>query len=136
MTSRVCWWWGGKGSHSVLSGSLQPSGLQPTKLLCPWDFPSKNTGLGCHFLLQGIFPTQGSNPCLLCLLHWQMDSLTLLHLEVTTLFSLYAIFIPQDFHLIYNIHIYIYTIYRERESKGFVRCEILYKVSSTYSSLY
>ena len=33
-----------------------------TKLLHPWDFPSKSTGVGCHFLLQGIFPTQGSNP--------------------------------------------------------------------------
>ena len=36
-----------------------------TRLLCPWDFPGKNTGVGCHFLLQGIFPTQGSNPGLL-----------------------------------------------------------------------
>ena len=36
-------------------------GLQPTRLLCPWDFPGKNTGVGCHFLLQGIFPTPGSN---------------------------------------------------------------------------
>ena len=33
-----------------------------TKLLCPRDFPGKSTGVGCHFLLQGIFPTQGSNP--------------------------------------------------------------------------
>ena len=40
-------------------------GLQPTRLLCPWDFPSKDTGVGCHFLLQGIFPTQGSNTGLL-----------------------------------------------------------------------
>ena len=32
--------------------------------LCPWNSPGKNTGVGCHFLLQGIFPTQGSNPCL------------------------------------------------------------------------
>ena len=31
-------------------------------LLCPWDFPGKNTGVGCHFLLQKIFPTQGLNP--------------------------------------------------------------------------
>ena len=31
-------------------------------ILSPWDFPSKNTGVGCHFLLQGIFPTQISNP--------------------------------------------------------------------------
>ena len=47
-------------------------GQQPTGLLCPWDFPGKNTGVGCRFLLQGIFPTQGLN---LCLLHWQADSL-------------------------------------------------------------
>ena len=33
-----------------------------TRLLCPWDFPGKNIGVGCHFLLQGIFPSQGSNP--------------------------------------------------------------------------
>ena len=44
------------------------------RLLCPWYFPGKNTGVGCHFLLQEIFPTQGSNPHLLCLLHWQADS--------------------------------------------------------------
>ena len=39
------------------------------------DSPGKNTGVRCHALLQGIFPTQGSNPCLLCLLHWQAASL-------------------------------------------------------------
>ena len=39
------------------------------RLLWPWDFPSKNTGVGCHFLPQGIFPTQGSNLGLLHLLH-------------------------------------------------------------------
>ena len=44
---------------------LQPHGLWPTWLLCPWDFPGKNTGVGCHFLLQGIFLTQGLNPHLL-----------------------------------------------------------------------
>ena len=37
-------------------------GQQPTRLLCPWDSPGKNTGVGCHALFQGIFPTQGSNP--------------------------------------------------------------------------
>ena len=51
--------------HSVMSDSLQPHGLQPTRLLHPWDSPGKNTGVGCHFLLQGIFPTQGLNPGLL-----------------------------------------------------------------------
>ena len=45
-----------------MSDSLQPHGLWPTRLLHPWDFPGKNTGVGCHFLLQKIFPTQGSNP--------------------------------------------------------------------------
>ena len=43
----------------------------------PWDFPGKNTGVDCHFLLQGIFLTQGSNPSLL---HEQADSLALNHL--------------------------------------------------------
>ena len=41
-----------------------------------WDFPGKNTGVGCHFPLQGIFPTQESNPSLQCLLYWQSDSTT------------------------------------------------------------
>ena len=41
-------------SCSVVSNSLQPHGLWPTRLLCPWDFPGKNTGVGCHFLLQRV----------------------------------------------------------------------------------
>ena len=49
----------------------------PGSLLFPQDSPGKNTGVGCHFLFQGIFPTQGSNPHLLCLLHWQANSLPL-----------------------------------------------------------
>ena len=40
-------------------------GLQPTRFLCPWDFAGKDTGMGCHFLLQEIFLTQGSNMGLL-----------------------------------------------------------------------
>ena len=61
---------------SVLS-SLWPCGMQPTRLLCPLNFPAKNTGVGCHFLLQGIFLAQGLNPNLLHLLHRQADSLPL-----------------------------------------------------------
>ena len=49
----------------------------PTRLLCPWNFPGKNTRVGCHALLQGIFLTQGLNLHLLCLLHWQVGSLQL-----------------------------------------------------------
>ena len=57
-------------------------------LLCLWDFPNKNTRVGSHFLLQGIFLTQGSNPCL-CLLHWQADSLPLSHLGNTIYIYIY-----------------------------------------------
>ena len=53
-------------SHSVVPDSLRPHGLQPTRLLCSGDFPGKDTGVGCHSLLQGIFPTQGSNPGIFC----------------------------------------------------------------------
>ena len=59
---------------AVMSDSLRPHGLQPARFLCQWDSPGKNTGVGCHFLLQGIFPTQGSNLGLLCLLNWQAGS--------------------------------------------------------------
>ena len=62
---------------SVMSNSVWPYGLQPAMLLRPWDSPGKNTGVGCHALLQGIFPTQRLNLCLLCLLHWQVGSLPL-----------------------------------------------------------
>ena len=51
-------------------------GLWPISFLCPWGFLSKDTGVGNHFLLPGIFLTQGSNPRLL---HWQMGSLPLSH---------------------------------------------------------
>ena len=66
-------------------------GLQLTKLLCPWDFPGKNTGVGCHLLLQGIFPTQGLNSHLLCFLHWQVD---------------YSLLVPHE-----KPHKYIYSIF-------------------------
>ena len=56
---------------------LQPHGLWPARFLYSWDFPGKNTGVGCHFLRQGIFLARGSNPCLLRLLYWQADSLPL-----------------------------------------------------------
>ena len=55
---------------------LCDSGLLSASLLCPWDSPGKNTGVGCHFLFQGILPTQESNSCLL---NWQEDSLPLSH---------------------------------------------------------
>ena len=58
-------------SHSVVSDSSRPHGLQPTRCFCPQNSLGKNTRVGCHALLQGIFPTQRSNQCLLCLLRRQ-----------------------------------------------------------------
>ena len=61
---------------SAVSDSSRSHGLQPTRFLCLWNFPGKNTGVGCHALLQGIFQTQGLNldlvhcrPVLYCLSH-------------------------------------------------------------------
>ena len=64
-----------RGSCTILcavlswSNSSRPHELQPTRFLCPWDSPGKNTGEDCYPLLQGIFLTQGSDSSLLCLLH-------------------------------------------------------------------
>ena len=75
---QTAWKWSEseKWSCSVMSDSLQPRGLYPTRLLHPWDSPGKNTGVGYHFLLQGTFPTQGSNPGLP---HWRQTLYPLSH---------------------------------------------------------
>ena len=56
-------------SRSVVSDTLRFHGLWLASVLCPWDFPGKNTVVGCHYLLQGIFPTRELTLCQLCLLH-------------------------------------------------------------------
>ena len=56
-----------------LSDSFATLWTVATRLLCPWDFPGKNTGVSSHLLLQGIFPIHS------CLLHWEVDSLLLSH---------------------------------------------------------
>ena len=81
---------------SAVSSSLQPHGLQPAKLLCPQNFPIKNIGVSCHFLLQGIFPTQGSS---LCLLYWQVNFLPLHHLGS----QLYELVKETVFFSVYNL---------------------------------
>ena len=55
-------------SHSVMSDSLQTHIAH--QVLCPWNSPGKNTGVGCHFLLQGLFLTQGLKLSLLYFWHW------------------------------------------------------------------
>ena len=65
---------------SVMSDSSQPPGLQPTRLLCPWNFPHKNRPEGCHVFLRCSSPS-GPGPHLLRLLHWwQGYPLSLWHL--------------------------------------------------------
>ena len=61
-------------SHQVISNSFATPLTVPARLLCPWDFPGKNTGVGCCFLLQGIFQAQGSSPRRLLHWHWQAVS--------------------------------------------------------------
>ena len=63
---------------SVMSYSLWPYGLKPARLLHPWNFPGQNTGVGCYFLLQGIFLIQGLN---LCLLHLLLGRWILCHIS-------------------------------------------------------
>ena len=91
-------------SCSVVLNSLQPHGLYPARFLCPWDFPGKNTGVGYHFLLQEIFPTQGSSPHLLRLLHWHADSLPLSHLGSHNICIIHNIYIIHIYY-IYHSHL-------------------------------
>ena len=93
---------------------FETHGLWPARLLRPWDSPGKSTRVGCHFLLQGIFPSHGSNPCLL---HWQADSLPLSHqgrpqkLAKTTFKICLAVFLKTK---PYNPAISLLSIYEEK----------------------
>ena len=64
-------------AFSVMSSSVTPWTISCQAPLCPWDSPGKNTGVGCHVLLQRIFPDSGVDPMSPV---WQEDSLTLSHL--------------------------------------------------------
>ena len=80
-----------------MSDSLRSYEPQPARLLCRWDTPGMNPGVGGHVLFQGIFLTQGSNPCLLCLLNWQVGSLPLVP--------------PGKPNICTDEHIYVHTEY-------------------------
>ena len=68
------WEWSSVSAESLSPVQLFVTPVTPARLRWSWHFPEKNTGVGCRFLLQGIFLTQGPNPRLLCSLHWQVDS--------------------------------------------------------------
>ena len=88
----IKWKW--KWSHSVMSDSLWPHGLWPTRVLSPWDFPGKNTGVGCHFLLQ----------------LW-IKLLINIHDQVflwTNIFPFLAIYITGEFPVIWQVCVYLH----------------------------
>ena len=102
-------------SCSVMSNSLRYHRLQPTRLLCPWNSPGKNMGVGSHFLLQGIFLTQGSNPSLLhcrwilhCLCHQESPDIKphnqqyqSRNLSVVLIFSKHQLLVSLNFFLFF-----------------------------------
>ena len=73
-----------------------------SRILCPWNFLSKNTGVGCYFLHQGIFPNKGSKLHLWHLLHWQVDSLPLVPTEKTICYYMC--------NLLYHAYCYIHNM--------------------------
>ena len=90
-----------------------PMNCSPTRLLCLWDSPGKNTGLGCHALLQGISPIQGSNLHLFCLLHWQVGSLPL----AATWEVLSSIYLTINKGLFFNPDIFVFLLQSSLWSK-------------------
>ena len=100
-----------------MSDSVQCNGLQPTRLLCPWDSPGEYTGVGCHFLLQGIFLTQGQNLHLSCLLHWQVGSLPLAPLKKNI--TIYECTKSTSFHVKFTQY-YISNTLQQRLGKGWI----------------
>ena len=95
-------------NRSVVSNSLRPHGLQPSRLLCPWDSPGTNTGVGCHALLQA----QASNPSLLHLLQLQTGSLPLAPPWKPYLFIYLPKFIYSHPPIIINLSTYLYNYLR------------------------
>ena len=81
------WWW-----CSVVSNSLWPHGLVACQALQSLWFSLKDILVGCHLLFQGIFPTQGLTSRLLCLWHWQADSLPLCHLGNSIFYWIYLLY--------------------------------------------
>ena len=89
--------------------------VYPARLRSPWNSPDKNTGVGCHFLVQGIFLTQGLNSqCLLKLLNWQVKSLPeplrmLIHIYICVYIYIYIWDMVRDTHMCVYIYIYTHT---------------------------
>ena len=116
-----------KVSRSVTSNSLRPHGLQPTRLLRPWDFPGNSTGVGRHFLLQGIFPTQGSNPGLL---HYRQ----MLYKIVDSSVQIFSIF--YDYFLAKRVQLFLVLKFVLLETCLFVYMVINTNFTFYFSTMY
>ena len=92
-------------SCSIVSDFLQPYGLYPTRLFCSWIIQARILELGYHFFLVEIFPTQESNPYLLHLVHWKVDSLLLSHMGKPQLRSDFFV----NTHTYMHMHAHAYT---------------------------
>ena len=132
-------------TFSVMSYSLQPPGLFPPRLLCPWNFSGKLTG--CYFLLYGNLPNSGVKPDLFHLLPWRADSLPLLHLGSWLLPWVYVICkqsLVNDFihlwnHCIHRVYILIRYNFGENwdhlcEMKHFLKINYGIYVCSAYAT--
>ena len=98
-------------SSSHVLTLLQLHGPEPASLPCPWDSPGKNTGVGCHSLLQGIFPTQGSNLGLLhCrkILSW-LSLLEVVIVIITGTRALIPSFLPSFIHSVLSTYHILHT---------------------------
>ena len=94
----------------VMSDSLWPNSPKPSRLLCPWDSPGENTGVGCPALLQGIFPTQGLNlyllQCRWILYYWATgEALTLVYFPLNILECESLTRVQHFFSFLYNMYI-------------------------------
>ena len=108
-----------------MSDSLQPRGLQTPRLLGLWDSPGKDAGVGCPFLLQGIFLTQGSNLCL----SLQADSVPLCHQGSPQVICIFRpIFMSYFIHM-YYVYFAIFTQTEKGREKreGTPNSKIIYK---------
>ena len=99
-----------------MSDPLRPRGLQFTRLLCPWNSLGKYTGVGCHSLLQGIFPTQRLNPRLP---HWRQILYHLSHWER-----------PDDVCI--SVNLFVNMTFHFPPCVGYCLCVALWKTNFPY----
>ena len=121
----------------VMADSLQPQGLQHARLLCPWDFSGKNIGVGCHFLLQRIFPTQWLNSGLL---HWRWILYYSVTWETQTQYCgiyshqlnvMHKVQIDSQIEITLQLLIYQISTWNTSELYGFLSCRYIEKIEST-----